>query len=508
MELTEINSDLELRIAYLCVFHADFLFEVASEYEVGLLEKTAIEKVVTLAIKYYEKYHDAPGLRFQEWVNNAAGLNQINENLLPEINAVIKSFANQTEPENLEYEISETFRYLTRQHVHLVSDEAINLADKGKIEEAVKLLSDVRPVQRKRLTGGDVLSADDAELIELFDDSEERLIRLDGQLGKLMNNTLVRHGFISFFGRNKVGKSHFLIYLARRARNQGRKVIFISTGDMTRRQCERRILQGDGRTSSNAAYIKNQRRPYLDCKKNQNGTCFKRDGSGDCLDEFNEIDPMIKDENYEICTKCDECELTVSYRRESNPPLTLRMAQQLRDLWAKQNRKGVLHVEAFTSGNLTCAGLNSAIAKICKKYKWSHPDVVVIDYADIMASEARDERASVNARWKFLRSMSDEWKCLLITATQANASSFDFEDLTLRAFSEDRRKLDHVTAFYAINQRPEERREDVWRIAALNKREHPFDETSQAKCCGCLALGSPHIVSYFVRSYPPKPPKN
>ena len=71
----------------------------------------------------------------------------------------------------------------------------------------------------------------------------------------------------------------------------------------------------------------------------------------------------------------------------------------------------------------------------------------MIDYADIMADEGKDERASVNKRWKYLRGLADKHKCLIVTATQANSSSFDFEDLTLRAFSEDRRKLDHVTAF-------------------------------------------------------------
>jgi hypothetical protein len=181
--------------------------------------------------------------------------------------------------------------------------------------------------------------------------------------------------------------------------------------------------------------------------------------------------------------------------------------KRLRDKWSEIEDRGTLHVEAFTSGNLTCSVLSSTISKICKKYGWDSPDVVVIDYADIMADEGKDERASVNKRWKYLRGLADKHKCLIVTATQANSSSFDFEDLTLRAFSEDRRKLDHVTAFFAINQRPEERQQDIWRIAALNKREHPFNEAHQAACYGCLALGVPHIVSHHKFSAPPKPSK-
>ena len=59
------------------------------------------------------------------------------------------------------------------------------------------------------------------------------------------------------------------------------------------------------------------------------------------------------------------------------------------------------------------------------------PDVVVIDYADIMADEGKDERASVNKRWKYLRGLADTHKCLIVTATQANSSSFDLSILFL-----------------------------------------------------------------------------
>ena len=80
-----------------------------------------------------------------------------------------------------------------------------------------------------------------------------------------------------------------------------------------------------------------------------------------------------------------------------------------------------------------------------------------------------------------------------------------FEDLTMQANSEDKRKLDHVTAYIAINQTPEERKENIWRLAALNKREHPFDEAKQAVCYGCLSMGTPHQVSLFKYAKPPKP---
>lgn len=507
MEIEELGTAIELRVAYLCAYSKEFLFEVSSEYSKGLLANRGIERIVLMCIRFYEKYTNVPGDKLPELITNAAGLNKIPDAMMPDIRLVLESFKNQEAPTDIEYEINEAFRYFTKQSVVLVSEEAQELCSKGQMEEAAKILSEVIPVQRKRLGGGSILDAEDEEIDALFNDVEERLIQLPGELGKLMNNTLVRHGFVSLFGRNKVGKSHWLIYLARMARNQKRKTIFISTGDMTRRQCEKRILQGDAHTTYNQEYVSKQRMPCLDCVKNQNGTCFKRDGSGDCLNEFNEIDPVIKNPDYQPCTKCDDCQQAVSYRKVKRDILDSETVKRLRDKWSEIEGRGTLHVESFTSGNLTCSVLSATISKICKKYGWDSPDVVVIDYADIMADEGKDERASVNKRWKYLRGLADTHKCLIVTATQANSSSFDFEDLTLRAFSEDRRKLDHVTAFFAINQRPEERQQDIWRIAALNKREHPFNEAHQAACYGCLALGVPHIVSHHKFSVPPKPSK-
>ena len=83
--------------------------------------------------------------------------------------------------------------------------------------------------------------------------------------------------------------------------------------------------------------------------------------------------------------------------------------------------------------------------------------------------------------------------------------TFDFEDLSLRSFALDRRIFDEVSACFAINQTLDERKIGVSRIAALLKRENEFDESKQAMCYGCLAMGSPHFVSKIEYREHPKP---
>jgi predicted transcriptional regulator len=129
------------------------------------------------------------------------------------------------------------------------------------------------------------------------------------------------------------------------------------------------------------------------------------------------------------------------------------------------------------------------------------PDVILIDYADILAPDydcnRLDGRGQINRIWQRMRKLSQEKHCLLITATQAAASSYDKETLSLSDFSEDKRKYAHTTATYSLNQTDEEKKIGIMRLGELVIRESEFDRTRQVKVLQCLQRGRPFIGSYF-----------
>ena len=145
MEIEELGTAIELRVAYLCAYSKEFLFEVSSEYSKGLLSNRGIERIVLMCIRFYEKYTSAPGDKLPELITNAAGLSKIPDSMMPDIRLVLESFKNQEAPTDIEYEINEAFRYFTKQSVVLVSEEAQELCSKGQMEEAAKILSEVIP---------------------------------------------------------------------------------------------------------------------------------------------------------------------------------------------------------------------------------------------------------------------------------------------------------------------------------------------------------------------------
>jgi hypothetical protein len=127
---------------------------------------------------------------------------------------------------------------------------------------------------------------------------------------------------------------------------------------------------------------------------------------------------------------------------------------------------------------------------------WS-PDVVVVDYADILApsSKTQEARESINNTWKRLRAISQEFHCLLLTATQADAASYTAPLIRRSNFSDDKRKYAHVTGTFAINQTEDERKMDVTRVNWIVLREQEMSEKRVFYAAGCRACNAIAIRS-------------
>ena len=128
-------------------------------------------------------------------------------------------------------------------------------------------------------------------------------------------------------------------------------------------------------------------------------------------------------------------------------------------------------------------------------------DCVAIDYADILAppagKEKLDERAQINATWQHLRALAQRRHACLVTATQADAESYDKDLIRMKNFSGDKRKLSHVTAMIGLNQTEQEKKEGVMRRNFVVLREGDFSVSRCVHSAQCLPLGNPSVKSMF-----------
>jgi len=201
--------------------------------------------------------------------------------------------------------------------------------------------------------------------------------------------------------------------------------------------------------------------------------------------------------DYQPCSNCDKLKGCVWFeKREPVEPLTWREAYKKFKDFSKKHRSR-FKLCTYPNSTLTVREIERLLRE-WEREDGFRPDVIVIDYVDIMRPERRYDqfRHQQNELWMRLRALSQEWKCLVVTATQCASSGYDKELLRLSDFSEDKRKYAHVTAMYGLNQTVEEKKLGLMRINALVLRDEECNPNETVKVLQRLQIGRPVLESY------------
>jgi len=203
---------------------------------------------------------------------------------------------------------------------------------------------------------------------------------------------------------------------------------------------------------------------------------------------------------------CDICRTSRRYNHEYKPsswfrevkaePLSTNKAIAKAERMAKKIAASKLMMSCHPTGTLSVERMN----QILSKWEASHqfvPDVVVIDYADLLAFGAgrMDYRHQINEVWKAMRALSQSWHCLVLTATQADAASYDSSFVVERNYSEDKRKYSHVSMIITLNQTPMEKAESVLRIGRMFVREDDYSSRKFTTVLDGRVVGRPYLGS-------------
>jgi hypothetical protein len=304
----------------------------------------------------------------------------------------------------------------------------------------------------------------------LNDTDEDDLFSYPGDGASFWAGQLQRDCFVAILAPEKTGKSMDLVDIAVRAAKARRRVAYFEAGDMTEKQVCRRFA---ARISRHPRRIRNMSFP--------------------CEMPYPDAIRVVRTNNV--------AEAEVRYR-------TLPFAEPLseaniRELLTKFRKKEVrsndeyIRLSCHSTGTLTVKKIESIIQGWIVE-GWV-PDVVIIDYADIIAAPSHatkmDERGQINATWLQMRALSQSLHCLLVTATQADADSYGRDLITRKNFSGDKRKLAHVTAMMGINMTAEEKRKGITRRNWIVLREGAYSPDEVIHVAGCLAVCNPWVVS-------------
>jgi hypothetical protein len=132
------------------------------------------------------------------------------------------------------------------------------------------------------------------------------------------------------------------------------------------------------------------------------------------------------------------------------------------------------------------------------------PDVILIDYPDILAPENFnvDKLEQINQTWMRLKAISQIRKCLVFAPTQGSRQSFKKSLIDPTDVPWDIRKLAHVDLMVGLNQTTYEKKDLITRLNIIAHRWEEFHPHRVYVALQQLKLAQPELDGY-VKMYNP-----
>lgn len=510
MKLRRVDATIDRQIITGMVVSTKFLKAIEPIYKPELLMTPFAVTVAYWCQEYVKLYDKAPGKDIQNifYAKQREGLEDTQAEQIEQFLTSLSDEYQHAEKFNVNYLLDTAEKLFRQRSLKFLSEDIDAHLSQGQLEDAENCLTDYKKLERPTSMGINPLN--DAEAYQkAFESREDPLFKLPGVYGEMLTPHLIRGGFIAFLGRAKIGKTWRLMDLGMWAIRDKCNVAFFQMGDLT--QDDYMIRQGVhlAKKSNDARYCGELHIPVLDCEHNQRATCPCGGGSKEGLyTEQGEIDKeSLTFGRHKVCVdpaciKNRQFEGAVFWgKRKKVEPLTWREAYQATNKWKKSRYIKGFKLASYSNSSVTVKNLEHQL-DLWEQHNNFIPDVIIIDYADIMAPEdaRKEKREQEDMRWRALRRLSQERRVLVITVTQSNRSGFDNNnDISPTNVGEDKRKMDHVTAFFGLNQNEQEEEKGIIRISNLLSREGKRDVTRQVAVMQCLEIGQPYIASYWQR---------
>lgn len=467
--------------------------------------------IASWCLDYYKQFECAPKLHIQD-IFEVKKRNELDEDSADLIESLLISLNDQLMNDentfNEEYILSQAEQYIKAQAIKMTCEDAIALVSNGRIVEAEAAMVGFRAPQRPTAEGEDVLSLDFWSELE---EENEVLFRLPRALDDLLG-PIERDSFWSFIAPEKRGKSWWLSYMAFTAVKQRCNVAFFSIGDMTRKQVRRRfrhLITGKSPRKAPKTVLK----PILDCYHNQYDSCpLDEETSPILLNRGNRTKVGTLDDfpDHQVCTKCSKGRdmkyfIGHPWYEEVDPAAEVKELDDVLASMLRMSKGSKFRLFTYPPATVNIKQIEAQLDILAQKENFI-ADVIIIDYADLLAPEEAskkfDARNQINYSWMSGRRVSQERNCAVIWATQASKEAQKNAQVETWDTSEDKRKIGHITNMVALNQTPAEKKAGIMRISNLATRDSDFDIRTNVTVLQSLALGRPVLTCYLTKPLP------
>lgn len=465
MRVERRDSSQEKNILTAMIVDRVVLGAIAPKWEKGegLFKSKWCNLVAGWCVSYFLKYEKAPKRAIEGMFENWASENQddVSAKLIEKLLfGLSDSYVTLAKESNSAFIVDTASKYFNRVKKHRLAEAIQAHLDSGEDDKAEEEINKFTTVEIGMGAGVNVLHDQNA-IREAFTSKQEPLIVYPGALGKFFGGALERDGFIGFLGPEKRGKSWWLMDVAWRGMEQRRKVAYFEVGDMSQNQVIRRLMIRASRQPMKASSVKYP-------------TAIEHDREKDTAEVTFKEKEYPKDLSWQ--RGWEACQEVINDKLKSTTPL--------------------LKLSCHPNSSLSVPGIVSILQLWQRQENWV-PDVIVVDYADILApiKGLLETREQINGTWKALRALSQSTHTLVVTATQANAASYAATTVDQSNFSEDKRKFAHVTGMVGLNVTKAEKELGVMRLNWVVLREGEFTTSKCVHVATCLPLGNPAVRS-------------
>lgn len=510
---------IERRIVIGLIISTEYVHQVRSIWNATLLESPEAKRIAGWCIEFYDQYKTAPGQEIESiFLKRTKTVPKAEAQDIQDILGDLSDEYEREEKFNVQYLVDQTVQYIDERNLKEFIEGIEDVLATGDIIEAKRLAQEYRSVVKNKDRNLDFSDPEIINVVErAFEKTNQPVVTYPRQLGQFWNDEMVRGGFVALMAPEKRGKTFMLLDIAMRAARQGSNVAFFQAGDMTEDQQVRRMCIYLTKKSDKEKYSGKMYQPIRDCVYNQMDDCDRKErevdfGSFEGRErEFLRRDVKLEDlieaykdePKYKACYNCKDYwkkQYGAVWLKEvdTGSPLTTAQAKRAVEKFFVQNKRR-FKMSSHPNKTLTVSKMESVL-DLWEREDNFVADLIITDYVDIHDDEIRAEfRHQENDKWMRLRGLSEKRHALVITVTQTDASSYEKDRLTLKNFSEDKRKFAHVTAMYGLNQDRKGREKEIgiMRINQIVVREDAFLSSNEVYVLQNLKRGQPCLESFW-----------
>ena len=430
----------------------EFCKEISPIIDIKDLQVDYSRVIVSWIKPYFEEFGKAPKtdiLKLYRSHISEISNESLQNNILTFIEKLDEKYNSKR---NDSYAIQEAIKYLKSRNLQNLSQDIEAYITSGDIDKAESLITRYRKVEKESGESVDLLN--DADIVrESFTEEQDKLFSFNGAYGRLVGD-IHREDFVAFLASMKVGKTFTLIDCGIEALKNGLNVVMFSL-EMSRTNMIKRVWKSlSGQVTEDVEIT---------------------------VPEF-----VQEGEKYRVEEK-------IVHKKASSILEVEKKQKSLKRLF----RGGNLKIFAEPAYSMTVEKLETKLDDL--NHNGFIPDVIIIDYADIMlpSNSRLDYRNQLDDIWKRLRAMAQKRKCAVFTASQASRGAIN-KEATADMISEDIRKLAHVTSMVSISKDEYCKNHSLAMFSQLAVREgEPI--TERVIATQCLSLGRPVLDSHWKK---------